>query len=187
MMRSISLSALAAAVAFTVSACASNPPPEPAAPTPTETAVVAPPRVTPPPAPPAVPTPPPRTGPAAGSKADFAAKVTDRVYFDYDQYNLDDDDRRALNAQVAWLKQYPTTRVEVQGHADERGTKDYNIALGGRRADAVAAYLKSQGIADSRIQTISFGKDKPLDTGHDEAAWARNRNAFTNVIVEAIS
>jgi peptidoglycan-associated lipoprotein len=173
-------------MAFAVSACASNPPPEPQAPAPTETAVVvAPPRVTPPPTTAATPT--PRTGPAAGSKADFASKVTDRVYFDYDQYNLDDDDRRALNAQVAWLKQYPTTRVEVQGHADERGTKDYNIALGARRAESVASYLKAQGIAADRIGTISFGKDKPLDLGHDEAAWARNRNSFTNIVVEAIS
>ena len=186
MMRSISLSALAATMALAVSACASNPPPEPVAP-PTETAVVTPPRVTPPPSPPTVPTTPPRTGPAAGSKADFAAKVTDRVYFDYDQHNLDDDDRRALNAQVAWLKQFPTTRVEVQGHADERGTKDYNIALGARRAESVASYLKAQGIAADRIGTISFGKDKPLDMGHDEAAWARTRNSYTNIIVEAVS
>ncbi|MEZ6028558.1 MAG: peptidoglycan-associated lipoprotein Pal [Hyphomonadaceae bacterium] len=185
MMRSISLTALATAVVITVSACASNPPePEPT-PAPTETAVVTPPRVTPPPAPPTPPPMPP--GPAAGSRADFTAKATDRVYFDYDQYNLDDEDRRALTTQITWLKQYPSTRVEVQGHADERGTQDYNIALGARRAEAVASYLKAQGIAAARIQTISFGKSKPLDPGHDEAAWARNRNAFTNVIVEAIS
>jgi peptidoglycan-associated lipoprotein len=109
------------------------------------------------------------------------------VYFDYDQYNLDEDDRRALATQVSWLKQYPTTRVEIQGNADERGTRDYNIALGERRAQAVASYLQAQGVAATRIQTISFGKDKPIDMGHDEAAWARNRNAYTNVIVEAIS
>lgn len=183
-MRSISLAALAAAAAFTISACASNPPPEPEpGPAPTETAVVTPPRVSPPPAPP---TPPP-SGPAAGSRADFAAKATDRVYFDYDQYNLDDADRRSLASQVAWLKQYPATRVQIEGHADERGTKDYNIALGARRAEAVVSYLKAQGIAADRISSISFGKDKPLDPGHDEAAWARNRNAYTNIIVEAIS
>ena len=125
-------------------------------------------------------------GPALGSKADFAAKATDRVYFDYDQYNLDDADRRALATQVSWLKQYPSTRVEIQGNADERGTRDYNIALGERRAQAVSSYLQGQGIAANRIQTISFGKDKPLDPGHDEAAWSRNRNSYTNVIVEAI-
>jgi len=162
-------------------ACASNPPPEPTPPP----VVAEAPRVAPtPPAP--IPTPRP-SGPAAGSKGDFAAKSTDRVYFDYDQYNLDDADRRSLATQVAWLKQFPSTRVEVQGHADERGTRDYNIALGDRRAQAVSQYLQQQGITSTRIQTISFGKDKPLDMGHDEAAWARNRNAFSNIIVEAIS
>jgi len=162
-------------------ACASNPPPEPTPPP----VVAEAPRVAPtPPAP--TPTPQP-SGPAAGSKGDFAAKTTDRVYFDYDQYNLDDADRRSLATQVAWLKQFPSTRVEVQGHADERGTRDYNIALGDRRAQAVSQYLQQQGITATRIQTISFGKDKPLDMGHDEAAWARNRNAYSNIIVEAIS
>ena len=184
-MRSFRLSMLGAAVAFTAAACASNPPPEPVPPPPppVETAVVKPPVVTPPP-----PTPPARpTGPAAGSRADFAAKATDRVYFDYDQYNLDDEDRRSLASQVAWLKQYPATRVQIEGHADERGTRDYNIALGARRAEAVVSYLKAQGIAAERISSISFGKDKPLDPGHDEAAWARNRNAYSNIVVEAIS
>ena len=179
-MRSLGLSLLAGASLF-AAACASNPKPEPTPPP-----VVA---EAPRPAP-VAPQPIPSTpapGPVAGSKADFAAKATDRVYFDYDQYNLDDADRRALATQVTWLKQYPSTRVEVQGHADERGTRDYNIALGDRRAQSVSQYLQSQGIAANRIQTISFGKDKPLDPGHDEAAWARNRNAFSNIIVEAVS
>lgn len=179
-MRSISLTVLAGA-AMLASACASNPPPEPTPPPQVVETRPTPPAPTPPP------TPPTPSGPAAGSKADFAAKATDRVYFDYDQYNLDEDDRRALATQVSWLKQYPTTRVEIQGNADERGTRDYNIALGERRAQAVASYLQAQGVAATRIQTISFGKDKPIDMGHDEAAWARNRNAYTNVIVEAIS
>jgi peptidoglycan-associated lipoprotein len=183
-MRTLSLTALAIA-SLATAACASNPPPEPA-PAPTETAVVTPPPVTPP-KPPTIVTPPVPTGPAAGSKADFAVKATDRVYFAYDAYNLDGDSSKSLASQVAWLKQFPSTRVEVQGHADERGTRDYNIALGERRAQAVKSYLMAQGIAETRIQTISFGKDKPLDMGHDEAAWARNRNAYTNVIVEAIS
>jgi peptidoglycan-associated lipoprotein len=183
-MRTFSLTLLATA-SVALAACASNPPPEPPTPGPSETAVVTPP-VTPPQQP-ARPTPPANQGPAAGSKADFAVKATDRVYFDYDAYNLDAEDQRSLAGQVAWLKQFPSTRVEVQGHADERGTRDYNIALGERRAQAVKSYLVSQGIADNRIQTISFGKDKPLDPGHNEAAWSRNRNAYTNVIVEAIS
>ncbi|MEY2756228.1 MAG: hypothetical protein RIR33_6 [Pseudomonadota bacterium] len=182
-MRTLSLSVLATAT-LALAACASNPTPEPP-PTPTAsttTTVTAPPVVTPP-EPPRV-TPP--AGPAAGSKADFAVKATDRVYFDYDAYNLDSDDQRSLASQVAWLKQFPSTRVEVQGHADERGTRDYNIALGERRAQSVKSYLVAQGIAENRIQTISFGKDKPLDPGSNEAAWSRNRNAYTNVIVEAI-
>ena len=179
-MRSLGLTLLAGA-SMLAAACASNPPPEPTPPP----VVAEAPRVAPtPPAP--IPTPRP-SGPAAGSKGDFAAKSTDRVYFDYDQYNLDDADRRSLATQISWLKQYPSTRVEVQGHADERGTRDYNIALGDRRAQAVSQYLQQQGITSTRIQTISFGKDKPLDMGHDEAAWARNRNAFSNIIVEAIS
>lgn len=180
-MRSFSLSLLAGA-AMLATACASNPPPEPTPPPPTVAEAPKPPA---PPTP--IPSPPAPSGPTAGTKADFTAKATDRVYFDYDQYNLDDEDRRALATQISWLKQYPSTRVEVQGHADERGTRDYNIALGDRRAQAVSSFLQAQGVAATRIQTISFGKDKPLDPGHDEAAWARNRNSYTNVIVEAIS
>ena len=180
-MRSLGLTLLAGA-SMLATACASNPPPEP---TPPPVVAEAPRAAPTPPTP--LPTTPVPTGPAAGSKADFAAKSTDRVYFDYDQYNLDDADRRSLATQVSWLKQFPSTRVEVQGHADERGTRDYNIALGDRRAQAVSQYLQSQGITATRIQTISFGKDKPLDMGHDEAAWARNRNSYSNIIVEAIS
>lgn len=182
-MRSVSLSVLAA-TAILASACASNPPPEPTPPA--APAVVEAPRAVPTP-PQLPPTPATPAGPAAGSKGDFAAKATDRVYFDYDQYNLDDADRRSLATQIAWLKQYPSTRVEVQGHADERGTRDYNIALGDRRAQAVSQYLQQQGITAGRIQTISFGKDKPLDPGHTEEAYARNRNSYSNIIVEAIS
>ena len=178
-MRSTGLLALGA-VAMLASACASNPEPEP-----TPAPVAAAPAPTPPPAPrPAAPTP---TGPSAGSKAHFAAYATDRVYFDYDQYNLDATDIRALQGQVAWMKQFGGARVQIEGHADERGTSEYNIALGARRANAVADYLKSQGIADARVSTISFGKDKPIDPGHDEAAWSRNRNAYTNVVTEGVS
>jgi peptidoglycan-associated lipoprotein len=129
-MRTLSLSLLATAT-IALAACASNPPPEPP-PTPSasNTTTVTPP-VQPPAQPPRV-TPPVPTGPSAGSKADFAVKATDRVYFDYDAYNLDSDDQRSLASQIAWLKQFPSTRVEVQGHADERGTRDYNIALAER-------------------------------------------------------
>jgi peptidoglycan-associated lipoprotein len=177
-MRSTSLAVIAAA-AMLATACASNPEPEPTpAPAPVVTAPPAP--VAPAPAP----TP---TGPAAGSKAHFAAQNTDRVYFDYDQYNLDAADIRTLQGQASWLKQFPGARVQIEGNADERGTREYNIALGARRADAVATYLKGQGIDASRVTTVSFGKDRPIDPGHDEAAWSRNRNAHTNVVTEAVS
>lgn len=178
-MRSISLAALSFA-ALLASACASNPP----APTPPPAAPAAPVAARPAPA---APTSPVAAGPAAGSKADFAAKATDRVYFDYDQYNLDDADRRALATQVSWLKQYPGAKVQIEGNADERGTREYNIALGARRANAVADYLRSQGVTGDRVTTVSWGKDKPLDAGHDESAWSRNRNSYTNVVTGAVS
>ena len=178
-MRSISLAVLSA-TALLASACASNPPPEPT-PAPVEPAapvVARPAPIAPAPAP---------TGAAAGSKADFAAKNTDRVYFDYDQYNLDDADRRALAGQASWLKQYAGARVQIEGNADERGTREYNIALSARRANAVVDYLRSQGIDGARVSTLPNGKDKPLDPGHDENAWSRNRNAYTNVVSESVS
>jgi peptidoglycan-associated lipoprotein len=178
-MRSISFAALTGAVLL-ASACASNPP----APTPPPAAPAAPVAARPAPT---TPTAPAAIGPVAGSKADFAAKTTDRVYFDYDQYNLDDADRRSLATQVSWLKQYPGAKVQIEGNADERGTREYNIALGARRANAVADYLRSQGVGGDRITTVSWGKDKPLDPGHDESAWSRNRNSFTNVVSEAVS
>jgi peptidoglycan-associated lipoprotein len=180
-MRSISLAVLATA-ALLATACASNPEPEPT-PAPAPAAPVA----TPPPPPQPAPLPATPTGPSAGSKADFAAKSTDRVYFDYDQYNLDAEDIRALQGQASWLKQYARARVQIEGNADERGTREYNIALGARRADSVASYLKSQGIDGSRVTTVSFGKDRPIDPGHEESAWSRNRNAYTNVVTDQVS
>lgn len=124
---------------------------------------------------------------APGTAQDFIVNVGDRVYFLVDQSDLTDQARAILDRQATWLNRYGSYRILIEGHADERGTRDYNIALGDRRAQAVSQYLQSQGIAAARIQTISFGKDKPLDPGHDEAAWARNRNSFSNIIVEAVS
>lgn len=179
-MRSFSL-ALLATTALLASACASQPKPEPTPP-PVDTGPVTPVRPAP-----ATPTPPTTPGPVAGSKADFSAKSKDRVFFDYDQYTLDDSDRAALQGQAAWLKQYPKATVQIEGNADERGTREYNLALGARRAEAVASYLGSLGIDGSRVSTISFGKDKPMNDGHDEAAWSQNRNAYTNVVSDAVS
>jgi peptidoglycan-associated lipoprotein len=178
-MRSTFTVALLAGTAALAAACASQPEPEP-------TPVVTAPVTTPRPAP-VTPGPTQPSGPAAGSKADFAAKATDRVYFALDQYTLDDASRRALQGQATWLTQYPSARVQIEGNADERGTREYNLALGARRAESVAAYLSSLGVNASRIETVSFGKDKPMNPGHSEEAWSQNRNAYTNVVSEAVS
>ncbi|WP_066771262.1 peptidoglycan-associated lipoprotein Pal [Sphingobium sp. CCH11-B1] len=123
------------------------------------------------------------TGPRKGSQEDFVASVaSDRVFFGLDQYDIDAEDQATLQSQAAWLQQNPTVRVTIEGHADERGTRDYNIALGERRANAAKNYLASLGIAPSRITTVSYGKERPAALGSDEAAWAQNRRAVTVTI-----
>jgi len=118
-----------------------------------------------------------------GSQADFIAKVqSDRVFFDTDKYDVDAEDQAILASQAAWLKQYPNVRVTIEGHADERGTREYNLALGERRANSAKNYLAAQGIDASRISTISYGKERPDALGSDESAWARNRRAVTVTI-----
>ena len=119
-----------------------------------------------------------------GSRADFLQSVGemgDRVYFDTDQFNVDDTDRVTLDSQVAWLLRYPNVRVTIEGHADERGTREYNLALGDRRANAVKNYLASRGVPASRMNVISWGKERPVALGSDESAWAQNRRAVTVV------
>lgn len=124
--------------------------------------------------------PPAEMGPAPGSQAHFVANVTsDRVYFGLDQYDIDAEDQATLQSQAAYLRQYPNVRVTIEGHADERGTREYNLALGDRRANAAKNYLASLGIDAGRINTISYGKERPEALGSDEASWARNRRAVT--------
>ena len=120
------------------------------------------------------------SGPVKGSQEDFVASVSsDRIFFDTDQYDVDAQDQQTLQSQAAWLQQNPHVRVTVEGHADERGTRDYNIALGERRANAAKNYLASLGIDPSRINTVSYGKERPAALGSDEASWAQNRRAVT--------
>jgi peptidoglycan-associated lipoprotein len=117
-----------------------------------------------------------------GSRADFLRTVGmdgDRVFFDTDQYDLDDRDRATLDAQAAWLQRNSGVRVTVEGHADERGTRDYNLALGDRRANAAKNYLAARGVSPSRMTVISYGKERPEALGSDESAWAQNRRAVT--------
>lgn len=127
------------------------------------------------------------SGPSAGSMEDFTVNVGDRVYFDLDQYRLDSDDQEILQRQAAWLESYPSVRILVAGNADERGTREYNLALGERRANVVKQYLISLGVDPARIETVSYGKERPIATESNEAAWALNRNGFTQIMSGAAS
>jgi peptidoglycan-associated lipoprotein len=118
-------------------------------------------------------------GPVAGSKEDFVANVGDRVFFAYDKADLSADARRTLDRQAAWLKQWSNQRLTVEGHTDERGTREYNLALGDRRANAVRDYLVASGVSASRLSTISYGKERPVVLGSNEAAWAQNRRGVS--------
>ena len=118
-----------------------------------------------------------------GSAADFKAKVgSDTVLFATDSYDIDDEARSILQRQSQWLQQYPNVRITIEGHCDERGTREYNLALGDRRANSAKNYLASVGVSASRISTISYGKERPVAMGSDEGAWAQNRRAVTVVI-----
>ena len=118
------------------------------------------------------------SGIVPGSKEDFQ-NVGDTVHFDFDKSSIREDGKAVLDKQVAWLKKYPNWALTVEGHCDERGTREYNLALGDRRATAVKKYLVAAGIADSRVKTISYGKERPVAPGSNEAAWAQNRRGVT--------
>jgi peptidoglycan-associated lipoprotein len=116
-----------------------------------------------------------------GSQEDLRANIGDRVFFGTDRSNIQADQRPGLERQARWLAQHAQNQVTVEGHADERGTREYNLALGQRRANAARDVLVASGVAGSRIQTVSFGKDRPESLGSDETAWAQNRRAVTVV------
>jgi peptidoglycan-associated lipoprotein len=119
--------------------------------------------------------------PVPGTQEDLEVSVGDRVYFTYDSVVLSPQATQTLDGQAAWLEQYPNVLVTIEGHADERGTREYNLALGDRRATAVKNYLVALDIPPSRILTISYGEERPSDPGHDEQAWTENRRAVTTV------
>ena len=127
------------------------------------------------------PTPTPTaTGPTVGSMQHFIDAVgmaNTTVYFDTDRYNIDAEDSAKLQAQAQYFSQYSNITFTIEGHADERGTRDYNLALGERRANAAKNYLVSLGIPANRIQVLSYGKERPVALGSDEASWAQNRRA----------
>ena len=114
-----------------------------------------------------------------GSEQDFVQSAGDRVYFAYDQYTLTPEARAVLDGQAQWLQRYPAATVRVEGNADERGTEEYNFALAGRRSDSVKTYLVERGVPAGRVVTISYGKERPIDTSGTDEGLAKNRNAHT--------
>ncbi len=121
------------------------------------------------------------SGIVAGSQEDLIVNVGDRVFFGYDSSDLDSDALELLQDQVAWLKQNSNVSVTIEGHCDERGTREYNLALGEKRAQAVKNYLIGLGINPDRVSTISYGKERPAVVGSNDGAWAQNRRSVTIV------
>ena len=121
------------------------------------------------------------SGIVPGSQEDLVANVGDRVFYDLDKSALKTDGKATLDRQAAWLAKYAQNNVQIAGNCDERGTEEYNLALGQKRAAASRDYLVAKGVASTRITTISYGKDRPTAVGSNEAAWAQNRNATTSV------
>ena len=116
-----------------------------------------------------------------GSQQDLVQNVGDRVFFGFDKYDLSPEAQATLERQAAWLRQYPAVTITVEGHCDERGTREYNLALGERRANSVKNYLVALGVDQNRLTTISYGKERPAVSGSTEEAWAQNRRAVTVV------
>lgn len=117
-----------------------------------------------------------------GSTKDFSVNVGDRIFFATNITTLNEQNKEILRRQAAWLKLYPAVTIRVEGHADERGTREYNIALSARRAAATKAYLISQGVPSSRVGSISYGKERPVALCDAESCWSQNRRAVTIVV-----
>ena len=171
--------ALVGVAAASLAACATKKPMPTRVETPTQTQTQTP-RTELPPAQPGVTQQPMSALP--GSAQDFVVNVGDRVYFDTDSHDVREDAKPLLDAQTAWLRRYGSVAVRIEGNADERGTREYNLALGARRANSVRDYLVSHGVTADRISTISFGKEQPLDAGNGEESWQKNRNARTAIV-----
>lgn len=163
-----------------IAACASKPTPPPAmaAAEPVRAATAAPPPARTAPAQVAYPA---RPAIVPGSLKDFQVNVGDTVYYSFDSSNLDDTARAVLQKQAAWLERYRSVTLQVQGNADERGTREYNLALGARRAASARDYLVSLGVASSRVATISYGKERPVCSESTEPCWAMNRRALSAI------
>ena len=132
--------------------------------------------------PPPPPPPPPEFSIMPGSAEDFQNSAGSMIYFDVGSHTLRADAKESLERQAMWLKQYPGVMVQLAGNCDERGTREFNLALGARRANAVKSYLLAQGVAASRVSTTSYGKERPVDPRSTEEAWAMNRNVQTEIV-----
>jgi peptidoglycan-associated lipoprotein len=164
---STGLKIAAVSTALLLAACTTKP----------EAVATAPPPAAPPPA-----APPPVTSSfLPGSAQDFRTNVGDTVHFDFDKYAVRDEDKPLLQKQAAWLAKYPGVKVTVEGNCDERGTREYNLALGARRANSEKEYLVSLGVAAARVDTISYGKERPVCTESNENCWAQNRRGVTDI------
>lgn len=124
---------------------------------------------------------PSQQGPVPGTQADLVVNVGDRVFFDTDRYDINPDARMVLEKQANWLAQYSNLSITVEGHADERGTREYNLALGERRANSVKNYLVALGVDPRRIETVTFGKERPAVPGANASAWSQNRRGVSKV------
>jgi peptidoglycan-associated lipoprotein len=180
--RLVSVVAMSAALALAVAGCRKDAPPQ-AAPPPPPPPPAAPKAPPPPPPPPAAPK-PAAAAPALTEAEIFAKKTLEQlnaerpltdVYFDYDQWAVRDDSRAPLQANSEWLKKWASTRITIEGHADARGSSEYNLALGSRRAAAVKEYLLTLGVADNRITVVSKGEEQPFCTDENEGCWRQNR------------
>jgi peptidoglycan-associated lipoprotein len=162
-MKNFAIGPKLAVVAFAifVAGCATKPPPAQPAPVPAPVAAPVAPSIIP------------------GSAQDLRVNVGDTVHFDYDKYGVLDADKATLQRQAAWLAKFPNIKVTIEGYADERGTREYNIALGARRANAVKEYLVSLGVSAARVDTVSYGKEKPICSESTESCWAENRRGVT--------
>jgi peptidoglycan-associated lipoprotein len=166
------------AAAAILGGCASHPKPTPSIAQPTAPPMAQAPTSTPPQE--AV-----QSSPLPGSVQDFVVNVGDRVYFDLDDFDIRADGQPVLANQAAWLDRYPDIRVRIEGNCDERGTREYNFALGARRANSVKEFLVNHGVDPVRITTVSYGKERPIDPGTDEVAWSHDRNVRTDFVTGA--
>lgn len=179
---------MAGATALILTACATKPDPEPEIEVVQEVIEAPVEIIEPDPTPEVVPLPPivqqadPNL-PIPGTAEDFAFQSggEPRVFFGYDQFDLSPEARDVLRRQANWLNIYQDAVATIEGHADERGTREYNLALGARRADSVKSFLVSQGVSPDRLRTISYGKERPIDARSNESGWARNRNGYTSL------